>query len=129
MPTAFENEMRANFYGEMLKHFPEPVTIQVDGAADRIVWGVVRRTTAQLQNGIAEVVEMQTDRITFKCGRDEAHELGGIDFPAKPLRLIRASEKDPTLEPYAWTGEVLEENPHSWLLEFERPRLTRLGKR
>lgn len=63
------------------------------------------------------------------CLKDESHAKGGIESPTHEQNIadsfVRAG--DPDTQRFVFTGGILEETDHSWVLEFSRPRPVRVG--
>jgi len=118
---SFAESRKDNFYDVQLLHFGELVTFSREGQDDRQIKVRFRRTAADDEG---QYIEQNVDTAEVRVGRDESHALGGIDAPRMRDKVTRANDPD---GPYAWTGEVLKETPHSFLLRFTRPKLQRLG--
>jgi hypothetical protein len=122
---SFADLMKATFYATMPRHFGEPVTIGSPDAESRIVWGIVHRRSADVEG---QRLEHHEETLTFRCGRDEAHEKGGIDRAhGKQLTLVLAGEED--LGPWAFSGMVTDETSYAHTLEFKRSVVKRLNRR
>ena len=117
--------MKEAFYGRMLAHYGEVVMVWSDHEDERPLTAVVRETANEETQNLTET---DVELVTVRVGRDPAHELGGIAEPEPTLRM-RREDDDAGSDPYAFTGEVLEKNPHSLLLRFTRRRVTRIGQR
>lgn len=118
---SFADERKANFYSAQLAHFSEWITFARDGEDDRRIKVRFRRTATDVEG---QYTEENVDSAEVRVGRDEAHALGGIANPRRGDKITRDNDTD---GPYGWTGDVLKETPHSFLLRFTRPKLQRLG--
>jgi hypothetical protein len=63
--------------------------------------------------------------VAFKNEEDE--EKGGIARPYKEVREADAFTRAGETQRYVYTGRVISETPHSWLLEYKAPAGTRTG--
>ena len=119
----FADTRKANFYATAFTHFGVWVTFSRSGQDDRQIKVNFRRTAADVES---EYYGEQVDTAEVTVGRDEEHELGGVKWPQQMDKITRAGDDD---GPFVWTGEVVEETPHSFVLKFMRPRLRRIGQK
>lgn len=117
---------KANFYACLLdtNAFAEQVTYHPAGQpAPRTITAIVRPTQEIDQ---AEYLDREVQRYTVSVGKDETHAKGGVALPVAGDRIQRASETDQQAL-MAFTGRIIGETPHSYLLEFSRPITTQIG--
>lgn len=117
------------FYAGVLDpdNFPnvEIVSFQPAGGDARAVYAHLK---FDQQQGEFETVSRRTERMAVRVGRDESHEKGGIATATRGDILRRPDDAEGAV-PFAYTGEVREQTSWSWVLVFERPVPTGLGKR
>lgn len=117
------------FYAGVLDadQFPnvEIVSFQPAGEDARSVYA---HLSFDQQQSEQDTVSRRTERMRVRVGRDESHEKGGIESAVRGDMLRRANDPE-WYPPFAFTGEITEQTNWSWVLMFERPVPTGLGKR
>ncbi len=107
--------------------FAESVTFYpAAGGASR---SIDVRITYQQESKDFGPINYDTERIEVFILKDESHAKGGLATPDRQStvadKLVRAG--DTLTEKFAFTGRILSESAHGWLLEFVRPKPVRIG--
>lgn len=116
MPSTFADHRRDIWYDVQLADgMPgvETVTYRKEGQAARQI--VVKRVEDQADREQMELEENRREVFRLRCGRDKAHDKGGIDAPAVGDVVTREDGLQ-----YGFTGERADVTPHAWTLVFRR---------
>lgn len=115
MPTFTDHRRDVWYDVQLAEGMPgvETVTFRKAGQDDRTV--VVKRVEDQADREQMELEENRREVFRLRCGRDKAHEKGGIDEPVIGDLVIREDGLQ-----YGFTGEKADVTPHAWTLVFRR---------
>jgi len=105
--------------------FAKQIIYSTPGAPDRVIWCRMDLTAVDQMNTSSDS-NVQTALVSV--GRDESHALGGVERAGQDDTLLPIGD-DPASMRFAFTGEIVEETPHSLRLKFTREVPFRIGKR
>lgn len=105
--------------------FAEQVTyLPAGGGEGRTVTMIIEDdVTAVLEGG----TEDHEDRAECFCLRDRYAAKGGIDQPAYGDQIIRSAAEEDDPRPYVFLGEITDKTTDTWILVFQRNKLTALA--
>ena len=106
------------------ERFAEEVTITVPGEASSRTMFCTIESANTLRDG--QYVDSEVERISVRCGRDEASDKGGIATPIALTTLRRSG--DAAEREYVYQGEITEQFSTWHTLVFERSVIRLAGQ-
>ncbi len=120
---------RQEFFDNVIlgaSHFTEAVNYHPAAGGSTVALSNVLVDATETLRDFDAVAE-RVEQIFVTLSRDPASDNGGVAAPTLGDHIERTEGNAPERF-YSYTGEVIEETPHSWKLRFERGSVAFVGE-